>query len=461
MAFYYDYKYPFSNGKYVAEYIEKNFDKDEIVIIGYTDYAAETITAYLDKDIYSPQSKSFQRLVRWPERIREMQIQEVFNEAAKFTRNNDTVLVIISNKPVDNPEIYEKHHFKKMDMEFDDTIISLENSYLYLFDKKAVMDNLEFLFKIDYSNFSDYSSKYYWSVNLTDGTFWTNETFSFTTGLEPGAWWNHGWLYRKEIVIDYIMVDDGLANFPVLINITDSDLQSKAQTTGNDVTFTDYYGNQLNHEIELYNATSGHLVAWVNVTSLSSTVDTILYLYYGNPTRGSEENIEGTWNSNYLMVHHLNETSGSHYDSTSNNNDATAQNGINQDATGKIDGADSYDDTDDFLLVSGGTANLLDNSGSWTYEAWIYPTKETCNIIAGSFINKLATVLDVNPILSVPSLVFATPKSITSLILTGVDKENQKAVLLKMNFRVELTPIECDIILLLDQEPLNALVNIT
>ena len=87
--------------------------------------------------------------------------------------------------------------------------------------------------------------------------------------------------------------------------------------------------------------------------------------------------------------------------------------------------------------------------------------KETCNIVAGSFINKLATVLDVNPILSVPSLVFATPKSITSLILTGVDKENQKAVLLKMNFRVELTPIECDIILLLDQEPLNALANIT
>ncbi|GAI23026.1 unnamed protein product, partial [marine sediment metagenome] len=27
VAFYYDWKYPFSNGKYVAEYIEKNYDK--------------------------------------------------------------------------------------------------------------------------------------------------------------------------------------------------------------------------------------------------------------------------------------------------------------------------------------------------------------------------------------------------------------------------------------------------
>jgi len=126
---------------------------------------------------------------------------------------------------------------------------------------------------------------------------------------------------------------------------------------------------------------TGHLVAWVNVTSLSSTVDTILYMYYGNPTRSSEENIEETWDSNYLMVQHLSETSGTHYDSTSNNNDATAQNGLNQDANGKMDGADSYDDTDDFLLVSGGTANLLDNRGSWTYEAWLYPTKENCNII--------------------------------------------------------------------------------
>ena len=29
------------------------------------------------------------------------------------------------------------------------------------------------------SNFSSYSTKYYWSLNLTDGIHWTNVTYSF------------------------------------------------------------------------------------------------------------------------------------------------------------------------------------------------------------------------------------------------------------------------------------------
>ena len=34
------------------------------------------------------------------------------------------------------------------------------------------------------SNFSDYNTTYYWSVNLTDGTNWVNDTYSFTTEIE-------------------------------------------------------------------------------------------------------------------------------------------------------------------------------------------------------------------------------------------------------------------------------------
>jgi len=35
------------------------------------------------------------------------------------------------------------------------------------------------------SNFSAYITKYYWSVNATDGIYWTNRTYSFTTKLTP------------------------------------------------------------------------------------------------------------------------------------------------------------------------------------------------------------------------------------------------------------------------------------
>jgi hypothetical protein len=35
------------------------------------------------------------------------------------------------------------------------------------------------------SNFSEYSTKYFWSINCSDGTSWTNETYYFTTEAEP------------------------------------------------------------------------------------------------------------------------------------------------------------------------------------------------------------------------------------------------------------------------------------
>ena len=120
-------------------------------------------------------------------------------------------------------------------------------------------------------------------------------------------WWDTNWQYRKEIIIDHSMTAVDLTDFPVLINTIDIDLMNDAQDDGDDIVFTDNSGIKLDHEIELFNCTSGELVAWVNVSSLSSAVDTVLYMYYGNPTCGSQQNHEAVWDSNYVMVQHLNE----------------------------------------------------------------------------------------------------------------------------------------------------------
>ena len=42
--------------------------------------------------------------------------------------------------------------------------------------------------------------------------------------------------------------------------------------------------------------------------SLLSLTDTTLYMYYGNSAAANQENVAGTWDSNYRMVHHLEET---------------------------------------------------------------------------------------------------------------------------------------------------------
>ena len=89
------------------------------------------------------------------------------------------------------------------------------------------------------------------------------------------SWYNTNWAYRKILAIDQTQVGaTGAphANFPVLVSRTDTDLQSKAQSTGNDILFTSSDGTtKLSHEIEKYVSGTGELVAWVKVPSVSGS----------------------------------------------------------------------------------------------------------------------------------------------------------------------------------------------
>jgi PKD repeat protein len=183
-------------------------------------------------------------------------------------------------------------------------------------------------------------------------------------------WWDIDWHFRKEIIIDYSKVDSSLFNFPVFISFgSDSDLVDNAQDNGDDIVFIDGNGVQLYHEIEYFDNFTGELVCWVNVTSISSTEDTSIFIYYGNLICGNQQNVAGTWDYDYKMVQHLNETIGVHYDSTSNGNDGTPMGGLNQNATGKCDGADEFDGIDDYINCGNGSS--LSISDKLSVEAWI------------------------------------------------------------------------------------------
>jgi hypothetical protein len=66
-----------------------------------------------------------------------------------------------------------------------------------------------------------YNTKYFWSVNCTNGIVWTNQSYHFTT-FTPSTtpWWNPAWMYRKEIIVDHTKVYGNLNQFPVLINVS-------------------------------------------------------------------------------------------------------------------------------------------------------------------------------------------------------------------------------------------------
>ena len=193
------------------------------------------------------------------------------------------------------------------------------------------------------------------------------------------AWYDTDWLYRKSITIDPAKVLSDQNDFPVLINLsTDPDLQSHAQTDGDDILFTASDGlTKLSHEIESYDNGTGGLIAWVKVPTLSSSAATVLYLYYGNSSVGSQEDVANVWIADYVGVWHLDEeqagrgNAGLYEDSTSPANDGddyTASTG--QD--GQIGDGQEFGGDGDYVRVPHDAS--LNLTGPMTISFWIHPT---------------------------------------------------------------------------------------
>ncbi|HSG98023.1 MAG TPA: DUF2341 domain-containing protein, partial [Woeseiaceae bacterium] len=189
-----------------------------------------------------------------------------------------------------------------------------------------------------------------------------------------GGWYPGGWLYRKPLSIGSGNVGSNLTDFPVLVSLaSDTDLAADAQGDFDDILFTAADGTtKLSHEIEKYNETTGELVAWVKVPTVSSSADTVFYMYYGNATAGNQQDPTGVWSNGYAGVWHLKEdpsgTAPQMNDSTSNALHATSVGSMtsgNQ-IGGKIDGALDFDGSDDYLQSSD-----YDITGAITVSAWV------------------------------------------------------------------------------------------
>ncbi len=186
--------------------------------------------------------------------------------------------------------------------------------------------------------------------------------------------WNVNWTRRKLITVDDTQISNTLHNFPVLVALSSDDqLSSNAQTDGDDITFIDFADNttQYNHEIEYFNSDTGELYAWVNITNLNN--DTKFWMYYGNPTCISQQNVSGTWNSQYTQVLHLNETDidngvGDIKDSTGNINASTVNMDTSDHITALVGGGMTFDGSNDYIDTAY-TDSI--SSGSYTLNIWV------------------------------------------------------------------------------------------
>jgi hypothetical protein len=240
----------------------------------------------------------------------------------------------------------------------------------------------------------------WFTLDLTSGT-----NLQITRGLTGTSTANVGWFvvqfpstfsHRKTITIDHTKLgascSSSLPSFPVLIKLpSDYDLRTVANgghvqnANGYDIVFRASDGTTaLDHEMEKYVATTGELWAWVRIPSLSNSVDTIIYIYYGSSSINSPtQNPTAVWDSNYKGVWHLKETPADgvagHVDSTGNSHTGAPQ-GFSDGGGGTTDSTGIAAGADYFAQDTTGTTNrievpddaVLRPNGDFTIEGWVY-----------------------------------------------------------------------------------------
>jgi hypothetical protein len=182
------------------------------------------------------------------------------------------------------------------------------------------------------------------------------------------------WQYAKKITFNSAAISENLANVPVLINLANAgaDFWSHVSSNNNDLRFLDTdCTTELYYEVESWDHASHQGLIWVKVPQIAASSATdFIYMEYGNPYPPASmyQDSAKVWGSDYKLVQHLKETTGTHQDSSAFNNDGSPLNGVLQGITGKIDGADDLDGTNDYISFGASSSLTLT---SFTIEAWV------------------------------------------------------------------------------------------
>ena len=187
------------------------------------------------------------------------------------------------------------------------------------------------------------------------------------------------------MTIDHTKVPSTQSNFTVLVSVTDPALKTVANgghvanANGYDIGFYADSGGtiKLKWEVEKYDGTTGNLIAWVKIPSVSSSTDTVFYLMYGDSAINTDQSDPpNTWDSNFKGVWHMADSAAN---TTIRESTVTGANGTNnantssKTATGQIGKALSYNGSTDgsFAAINLSATNIVTLSFwmKWTTNA--------------------------------------------------------------------------------------------
>lgn len=191
------------------------------------------------------------------------------------------------------------------------------------------------------------------------------------------AQWLDGWDHCINLTMDHDAVQSDQTNFPVTAFLNCSVINCTAtQANGEDSRIVNAGcgagGEVIDYEIDFWN-TTGVIPVTFNVSSLSSTSDTLYSFYHGNSSVSDAQNPSGVWDSNFVSRYDMH-GEGTVLEDSVNNNNLTRQAADDPEIlTGQIGMATNYD--------GGSPTNGATNSsgGPWpqpgdsmTYEMYVY-----------------------------------------------------------------------------------------
>ncbi len=184
------------------------------------------------------------------------------------------------------------------------------------------------------------------------------------------AWAAFG--YYSPISINSAQVPSTQTDFPVLVSVTDA----RFKTVGNGGHVQNSSGFDIRpytnsglgtaitgYELERYNASTGEVIMWVKVSSLSSST-TPFVLAYGDSGISTDGSSTTTWSNSFLGVYHLADGTTLNVNSATGSNNGTNHNVTA--TTGQIDGGGSFNGSTGEIDLGTGI-----NPTALTYSIWV------------------------------------------------------------------------------------------
>lgn len=185
-----------------------------------------------------------------------------------------------------------------------------------------------------------------------------------------------GYTHKRVITINGSQITGGPhTDFPVLISHTDAQLRhttsggNVTDLQGDDISFFDDSGNQLDHDREHYNPTTGQVIFWVKASSLTNGTDYVIHMVYGNPSITTDQSTTTTWSSNYQGVWHLHDD----FLDDSGNSHTGTNNGSTDASPAKIGDGQNFVDPNHWIE----STTFPNQTGDFTIAGWAYTTDNT------------------------------------------------------------------------------------